>query len=99
MELNMKALTSTSRRRQLSRHTHGHDGQGSGGDPVAAGHKVGGDPLAYVKADELRNLVIDLDETYSDLMGRANNGDNGAFALAQVVRTAADFVAELRFAR
>jgi hypothetical protein len=56
----------------------------------------GGDPLAYVKADELRNLVIDLDEAHSDLMGRALNGDNGAYALAQVVKTAADLLFELR---
>jgi len=59
-------------------------------------HSNGGDPLTYVKADELRTLQIDLDEAHSDLMGRALNGDNAAFALAQVVKTAADFVAELR---
>ena len=55
-----------------------------------------GDPLRFVKEDQLRGLIIDLDEVYSDLMGRALGGDNGAFALAQAVKAAGNYLAEQR---
>jgi hypothetical protein len=56
----------------------------------------GSDPLRFVKDDRVRGLVIDLDEVYESLMGRALNGDNAAFALAQIVRMASDHLAEQR---
>ena len=60
-------------------------------------HQSKSDPRVFVKADELRTLQIDLDEVHSDLLGRALNGDNAAYGLAQIVKTAADLIAELRF--
>jgi hypothetical protein len=63
------------------------------------GRQRQGDPLALVKADELRNLIIDLDEVHASLMGAALKGDNDCFALAQAVKAAGDYLAELQFAR
>jgi hypothetical protein len=54
------------------------------------------DPLVFVKNDELRTLGLDLDDLHSVLVGAGLNGDKEAFGHAEVVRQAADLVAELR---
>jgi hypothetical protein len=64
--------------------------------PQSVGRTTEGDRLALTRDDDLRGIVIDLDEAHDSLLARALNGDNEAFALAQIVKTAADLVAELR---
>jgi hypothetical protein len=79
----MPAIATRSRRRQSP-------------SPQSVGRTTEGDRFALTRDDDLRGIVIDLDEAHDNLLARALNGDNEAFALAQVVKTAADFVAELR---
>jgi hypothetical protein len=56
-----------------------------------------GDPLARVRDRELCDLVDELDATYDDLIGRAlKNGDNGIYQLAATVRSAADYLTDMR---
>ena len=54
------------------------------------------DPFARVRDHEQLDLIDELDDAYDKLPGRALNGDNGIYALAQVVRAAADYLANLR---
>ena len=55
--------------------------------------------LVRVRDRELRDLVDELEDTYDDLVGRAlKDGDPTVYGLAQVVRTAADYLINLRLA-
>jgi hypothetical protein len=54
------------------------------------------DPLTLVRDNEARSLVVDLDNVFDNLMGRALQGDHEAFAFAQVVKVASDHIAAQR---
>lgn len=55
------------------------------------------DPLRFVKDDEARGHVIDLDQVHDALMSKAlADDDPAAFALAEIVRLAAAYIAEQR---
>jgi hypothetical protein len=67
-----------------------------GGQFPRHGQGAGTDRLALVRERQLVDLIGDLDETRDVLLGRALGGDNEAYALAQVVKAAADFVVDIR---
>jgi len=55
-----------------------------------------GDPFAFVRDAELRGPIAQLDDVHDALMGQALGGDNGCYELALTVRSATDFLFELR---
>lgn len=54
------------------------------------------DRLTLVHDRELVDLIGDLNETYDALMGAALAGDSGSYMLAAVVRTAVDYLTNMR---
>jgi len=54
------------------------------------------DPYAFVRDDEIRTTISDLDLVYDDLLGRALGGDNVVYGHAQAIKAATDLLVAIR---
>jgi hypothetical protein len=82
----MKGNATTARRRQSLRNR-------------SVGHSTdGGDRLTPLRDRELVDLIDELDGAYDTLLAKALNedGNNGCYELAATVRTATDYLINMR---
>jgi len=87
----MQANRTVRRNRQQQRHPNQYQATNA---PL---HQNGDGRLARIRDREQVDLVCELDDAYDDLIGRAlKDGDPTAYGLAQIVRAAADYLANLR---
>jgi hypothetical protein len=69
---------------------------GGGKRRKAANGNGHGDPYAFVRDDEIRTTISDLDLVYDDLLGRALRGDNVVYGHAQTIKAATDLLVSIR---